>query len=52
MPEAETEAPFTLERLEDNVWMQHPQWGWMKVGPFEAVCDELYRFLEKEDCRE
>lgn len=50
MAKADDEQPiFILERVEDSVWMKHPRWGNLRLGRFEAVCDELCRFLEAED---
>jgi hypothetical protein len=40
---------FDLHRKDDEVWLQHPQFGPLKLGAFDPVCDKLCDFLERED---
>lgn len=46
------QAKFALSREGEEVWLHHSQWGFVKLGPYDAVCAELCRFMEMTEFEE
>jgi len=46
------QVKFALSCEGETVWLQHAQWGFVKLGPYDAVCAELRRFMEMTGFRE